>query len=84
MAKAYLEEEMLKHASNLEFEKAQMVKEKLEFLEDYQVKHTVVNPSIDDVDVFGMVSDETAAYINYFKIRNGNIVQSYTSEFRKN
>ncbi|MDY3318935.1 excinuclease ABC subunit UvrC [Riemerella anatipestifer] len=83
LAKAYLEEEMLKHASNLEFEKAQMVKEKLEFLEDYQVKHTVVNPSIDDVDVFGMVSDETAAYINYFKIRNGNIVQSYTSEFRK-
>ncbi|MDR7794340.1 excinuclease ABC subunit UvrC [Riemerella anatipestifer] len=83
LAKAYLEEVMLKHASNLEFEKAQMVKEKLEFLEDYQVKHTVVNPSIDDVDVFGMVSDETAAYINYFKIRNGNIVQSYTSEFRK-
>ncbi|USL95987.1 excinuclease ABC subunit UvrC [Riemerella anatipestifer] len=83
LAKAYLEEEMLKHASNLEFEKAQMVKEKLAFLEDYQVKHTVVNPSIDDVDVFGMVSDETAAYINYFKIRNGNIVQSYTSEFRK-
>ncbi|MRM85366.1 excinuclease ABC subunit UvrC [Riemerella anatipestifer] len=83
LAKAHLEEEMLKHASNLEFEKAQMVKEKLEFLEDYQVKHTVVNPSIDEVDVFGMVSDETAAYINYFKIRNGNIVQSYTSEFRK-
>ncbi|MDY3337580.1 excinuclease ABC subunit UvrC [Riemerella anatipestifer] len=83
LAKAHLEEEMLKHSSNLEFEKAQMVKEKLAFLEDYQVKHTVVNPSIDEVDVFGMVSDETAAYINYFKIRNGNIVQSYTSEFRK-
>lgn len=83
LAKRHLEEEMMHWASLLEFEKAQMVKEKLEMLEDYQVKHTVVSPTIDDVDVFGMCSDESAAYINYFKIRNGNIVQSYTSEFRK-
>lgn len=82
-AKKYLEERMFRFASNLEFEKAQMIKNNIESLENYQEKHTVVNPSIDDVDVFGMTSDETAAYINYFKIRNGSIVQSFTTEIKK-
>ncbi|WP_327985341.1 excinuclease ABC subunit UvrC [Bergeyella porcorum] len=83
MAKQFLMDEMMQYANQLEFEKAQMVKERLELLEDYQAKHTVVNPSIDDVDVFGMTSDETAAYVNYFKIQNGNIIQSYTTEIKK-
>lgn len=82
-AKKYLEERMFRFASNLEFEKAQMIKNNIESLENYQEKHTVVNPSIDDVDVFGMTSDETAAYVNYFKIRNGSIVQSFTTEIKK-
>lgn len=82
-AKKYLEERMLRFAANLEFEKAQMLKQNIESLDDYQAKHTVVNPSIDDVDVFGMTSDETAAYVNYFKIRNGSIVQSFTTEIKK-
>lgn len=83
LAKDFLIEEMTSFAENLEFESAQMVKEKLDMLEDYQAKHTVVNPNIDDVDVFGMTSDETAAYVNYFKIQNGNIIQSYTTEIKK-
>ena len=74
---------MYRFASNLEFEKAQMIKQNIESLDDYQAKHTVVNPTIDDVDVFGMTSDETAAYVNYFKIRNGSIVQSFTTEIKK-
>jgi len=82
-AKKYLEERMFRFAANLEFEKAQMLKQNIESLDDYQAKHTVVNPSIDDVDVFGMTSDETAAYVNYFKIRNGSIVQSFTTEIKK-
>lgn len=82
-AKKYLEERMYRFAANLEFEKAQMIKQNIESLDDYQAKHTVVNPSIDDVDVFGMTSDETAAYVNYFKIRNGSIVQSFTTEIKK-
>ncbi len=82
-AKKYLEERMYRFASNLEFEKAQMIKQNIESLDDYQAKHTVVNPTIDDVDVFGMTSDETAAYVNYFKIRNGSIVQSFTTEMKK-
>ncbi|MCY0977730.1 excinuclease ABC subunit UvrC [Chryseobacterium wangxinyae] len=82
-AKQYLVNQMMKYAENLQYENAQIVKERLDILEDYQVKHTVVNPNIDDVDVFGMTSDETAAYVNYFKIRNGNIIQSFTTEIKK-
>ncbi|ASK31839.1 excinuclease ABC subunit C [Chryseobacterium sp. T16E-39] len=82
-AKDYLISQMMKHASNLQFEDAQIIKERLDILEDYQAKNTVVNPNIDDVDVFGMTSDETAAYVNFFKIRNGNIIQSFTTEIKK-
>lgn len=82
-AKEYLVNQMMKHASNLQFEEAQIIKERLDILEDYQAKNTVVNPNIDDVDVFGMTSDETAAYVNFFKIRNGNIIQSFTTEIKK-
>lgn len=82
-AKEYLTERMIKYASDLQFEDAQVIKERLDILEDYQAKNTVVNPNIDDVDVFGMTSDETAAYVNFFKIRNGNIIQSFTTEIKK-
>lgn len=82
-AKEYLVNQMMKYATNLQFENAQIIKERIDALEDYQTKNTVVNPSIDDVDVFGMTSDETAAYVNFFKIRNGNIIQSYTTEIKK-
>ncbi|MCS3868182.1 excinuclease ABC subunit C [Chryseobacterium ginsenosidimutans] len=82
-AKEYLVNQMMKYAENLQFEQAQFIKERINALEDYQTKNTVVNPSIDDVDVFGMTSDETAAYVNFFKIRNGNIIQSFTTEIKK-
>ena len=57
LAKQHLEDEMLQYAKNLEFEKAQIIKEKLELLEDYQVRHTVVSTTIDDIDVFGINSE---------------------------
>ncbi|MCW3162729.1 excinuclease ABC subunit UvrC [Chryseobacterium oryctis] len=82
-AKDYLTNQMMKYAANLQFEEAQIIKERLDILEDYQAKNTVVNPNIDDTDVFGMTSDETAAYVNFFKIRNGNIIQSFTTEIKK-
>lgn len=82
-AKEYLVNQMAKFAENLQFEDAQLIKERLDILENYQAKHTVVNPNIDDVDVFGMTSDESAAYVNFFKIRNGNIIQSFTTEIKK-
>ncbi|MDL1914205.1 MAG: excinuclease ABC subunit UvrC [Bergeyella sp.] len=83
LAKGYLTEEMMAHAKNLEYEKAQITKEKIESIEEYQSTYTVANPGIDEVDVFGMVSDDTAAYINFFKIRKGNIIQSFTTEVKK-
>ncbi|MGZ5272956.1 MAG: excinuclease ABC subunit UvrC [Kaistella sp.] len=82
-AKDYLVKQMMKYAENLEFENAHIIKERIDLLENYQHKHTVVNPNIDDVDVFGMTSDETAAYVNYFKVQNGNIIQSFTTEIKK-
>ncbi|MEN8186731.1 MAG: excinuclease ABC subunit UvrC [Bacteroidota bacterium] len=74
---------MLEFAKNTEFEEAQKIKEKLDLLQNYQSKSTVVNPSITNVDVFSVVSDESFAYVNFLKIVNGAIIQSHTVEFKK-
>ena len=82
-AREYLEAEMYSYAAKLEFENAQQSKEKLQILENYQTHTTIVSSNINDVDVFGIISDEAAAYVNYFKIKNGSIIQSYTTEIKK-
>ena len=82
-AREYLEAEMYNYAAKLEFENAQQSKEKLQILENYQIHTTIVSSNINDVDVFGIISDEAAAYVNYFKIKNGSIIQSYTTEIKK-
>lgn len=82
-AKQYLKEQMEDFSTHLEYEKAQQVKEKLSLLENYQSRSTIVHPSITDVDVFSIVSDETHAYVNFLAIINGAIVQSYTLELKK-
>ncbi len=74
---------MHQFAENLEFEEAQKIKEKIDLLANYQAKSTVVNPSINNVDVFSIISDESYAYINFFKIANGAIIQSHTTEIKK-
>ena len=70
-------------AAKMEFEEAQKVKEKLNLLSNYQSKSTIVNPSINNVDVFSIVSDESYGYVNFFKIANGSIIQSHTTEVKK-
>jgi len=70
-------------AEKTEFEEAQKIKVKLEQLSNYQAKSTVVNPSINNVDVFSVISDESFGYVNFFKIANGSIIQSHTSEIKK-
>lgn len=82
-AKSYFQEEMLLAAQNLNFEKAQDFKEKYEELENFQSKSTIVNPSIQDVDVFSIVSDQENAYLNFTKIINGTIIQSQTWDVKK-
>lgn len=70
-------------AAEMEFEKAQKIKEKLDRLSSYQAKSTIVNPSINNVDVFSIISDETHGYANFLKISNGSIIQSHTTEIKK-
>lgn len=74
---------MTTYAKNLEFEEAQKIKEKIALLANYQAKSTVVNPTINNVDVFSVFSDESYGYVNFFKISNGAIIQSHTSEIKK-
>jgi excinuclease ABC subunit C len=82
-AKVYFQEKMQQAASQMAFEKAHEYKQKLEFIQNYQAKATVVNPSIQDADVFGIQSDAEAAYICYLKISNGTITQTQTFEVKK-
>lgn len=80
---AQLKDLMNGYATGLEFEKAQLVKEKLILLERYQSKSLVVNPNIQHADVFSIVSDERYGYVNYIKVVNGAIAQAHTIEIRK-
>ena len=75
--------EMQKFATEMEFEKAQRVKDKIEVLENYQAKSTIVNPKISNVDVFSIFSDETHAYVNFLQLSHGSIVRSHTMELKK-
>ncbi|AXT18803.1 excinuclease ABC subunit UvrC [Flavobacteriaceae bacterium AU392] len=70
-------------AEEMRFEEAQKVKEKIEILENYQAKSTIVNPKISNVDVFSIVSDESYAYINFLQLSYGSIIRSHTLEIRK-
>jgi excinuclease ABC subunit C len=75
--------EMELAAAELRFEEAARWKEKLGLLEQYRAKSLVVHPSIDRVDVFGIVSDSKAGYVNHMRIRNGAVIHSHTLELRK-
>ncbi len=80
----HFREVMQRHAENLEFEKAQRIKERLSAFEDYQHKSTVVSTTIRDVDVFSITSDEKEAYVNYIKVVNGAVIHTHTQELVKN
>lgn len=82
-AKKYFNENMQFEAQKMAFEEAHKYKMKLDFLDTYQAKATVVTPTINDADVFTIQSDETAAYINYLKIVNGSIIRTQTLEVKK-
>ena len=78
-----LKKEMSLHSDSMEFEKAQWIKEKIGNLENYQAKSTVVNPKINNVDVFSVISDESYGYVNYIQVSFGSIVRSHTLEIKK-
>ncbi len=70
-------------AATLNFEQAQTYKTKIELLDRFQIKSTIVNPRIGDVDVFGVVNDEESFYINYLRIEFGSIKISETFEIKR-
>jgi len=78
-----LKEQMASYARAYEFEKALAIKEKLDLLERYQAKSTIVNPKLGELDVFSIIDDDESSYINFMKVAHGAVVQAYTMEIRK-
>jgi excinuclease ABC subunit C len=79
----FLKDKMVQHASNHEYELAQEMKVKLQTLENYKAKSTIVSPSIHEVDVCTLLDEPDAAFVNYLCIHNGSIIHAYTAEVKK-
>lgn len=82
--KNHLKKEMLAHAENLEFEKAQILKEKLTAFENYQSKSTVVNPMLGDLEAYAVAQDDKFAYVHYLRTASGAVIHTFTLELTKN
>jgi excinuclease ABC subunit C len=80
---SYLNDLMNRYATDYKYEEAQLIKEKIEILEKYKSKSTVVSPSLNNVDVFSILDDKSTAYVNFLKVVEGRIVQAHTVEFKK-
>ncbi len=79
----YLKTRMNQFAMDYEYEQAENVRQKILALEKFQMKSTIVNPSIHNIDVFSYVDDEFSAYVNFLKVINGAIIQAHTVEIKK-
>ena len=75
--------QMQQYAADLEFEKAQRIKVKIDVLENYQSRSQVANPRIKNLDVFSIVSDQDSAFVNFIQISHGSIIRSHTLELKK-
>lgn len=75
----HFREEMKEHARQLSFEKAAVLKKKIEFLRQYQSRSVVVSARTGNLDVFSLQKEKDIAYINYLMVRNGSIIQTHTS-----
>ncbi len=80
---AYFKKIMLSFSKNLNYEKAQVIKEKIFLLKKYQAKSTIVSPRINNIDVFTIVSENQYAFVNYLKISSGAIIQAHSFEIKK-
>jgi len=79
----HLKKLMGRHAQEMRFEEAEVLRQKIEILEKFKGKSTIVNPKINNVDVFSMVDEDQFAFINFLKIVNGAIVQAHNVEIQK-
>lgn len=78
-----LKDLMWQYSEKYDFENAQLLKDKIKSLEKYQSRSVIVSPTIEDVDVFSIISDQSFGYVNYLKVVNGAIVQAHTVEMKK-
>jgi excinuclease ABC subunit C len=74
----HFKNEMKEYAGEMEFEKAEIIRKKMEFIENYQSKSVIVTPKLGDVDIFSIVKENDSAYVNYLMVLNGTIVQTKT------
>jgi excinuclease ABC subunit C len=74
---------MNNYSAEFKFEEAQQVKQKLDLLERFRSKSVIVNPSIHNTDVFSIIAEENAAFVNFLRIMNGAIIQGHTIEIKK-
>ena len=79
----YLYAEMMRLAERLKFEEAEEVKHKYRMIENYRTKTAIVQPALTNIDVYSYLEEENSAYINYFHVVRGAIVQSYTFEYKR-
>lgn len=80
---ASFRETMKALAENMEFEKAEIYRKKIEHLQEYQAKSSIINSTLGNVDVFSILQEGDIAYINYLMVQNGMIVQTHTMTFEK-
>jgi excinuclease ABC subunit C len=78
----HFKEKMLEHADKFEFESAELYKKKINLLKKYESTSTIVNPKLDNIDVFGIVTVEDKGFITYFKVINGTIIQTHTLQLK--
>ena len=81
--KELLKQEMYAFSKKMNFERAQNIKEKIEVLENYQSRSTVVSKKLNNIDVFSIISDSENAYINYLQIAYGRVVRFHNQEIKK-
>ncbi len=79
----HLKKQMLFHAGKLEFEKAEEIKRSIELLQNYQSRSTVVSPSLGDIEIFTILDDIKYAYVNFLKVVDGSIIQTFSTEIKK-
>ena len=73
---------MLEAAQNMDFESAQLYKEKMQSLENHYSKSVIINATVGDVDVFSLIVDSPEAFGNFMRIRGGAVVQSLNLGFK--
>lgn len=76
----YFKAQMQEHAENLQFEKAQIIRKKIQHLENYQARSVIVSKHLSNADVFSILRDGDNAFVNYLQVQGGTIVITHTAQ----